>query len=130
MRGRAILPAIAAVAAAASLSAGCGSQGTTRAVPETVEGPLPTTTTPAAGEGNPEAGAKVFQSAGCGACHALAAAGSKGTVGPDLDEAKPSLELIIDRVTNGKGAMPPFRDSLSEQQIADVAAYVVQATGG
>jgi mono/diheme cytochrome c family protein len=28
------------------------------------------------------------------------------------------------------GAMPPFAGQLTDQQIADVAAYVVQATGG
>ena len=32
------------------------------------------------------------------------------------------LALAIDRVTNGQGAMPSFADSLSEQEIADVAA--------
>ena len=49
-------------------------------------------------------------------------------VGPNLDEAKPSAELVVDRVTNGKGVMPPF-DQLSEQQIADVAAYVSSVAG-
>ena len=33
-------------------------------------------------------------------------------------------------VTNGKGGMPPFGKSLTAQQIADVAAYVTQSTGG
>jgi mono/diheme cytochrome c family protein len=51
-------------------------------------------------------------------------------VGPNLDDAKPSYELVVDRVTNGMGAMPAFAGQLSEQQIQDVAAYVVQATGG
>jgi mono/diheme cytochrome c family protein len=122
--------AVLPVLVAALLAAGCGSQGTTRAVPETVEGPLPTTTAPAGPKGNAAAGEKVFKTAGCGSCHTLAAAGAKGTVGPSLDQAKPSLELVIDRVTNGKGAMPPFRGSLSAQQIADVAAYVVASTSG
>ena len=35
----------------------------------------------------------------------------------------------IDRVTNGKGGMPAFGDSLSETQIADVAAYVSSVAG-
>ena len=35
-----------------------------------------------------------------------------------------------DRDTKGMGAMPPFGDQLTAQQIADVAAYVVQSTGG
>ena len=53
-----------------------------------------------------------------------------GTVGPNLDDSQPSLELVVDRVTNGQGGMPSFSASLSEQQIADVSAYVVQATSG
>ena len=35
---------------------------------------------------------------------------------------------MIERVTNGKGAMPAFGEQLSEQQIADVAAYVHEST--
>ena len=82
------------------------------------------------GGGDPAAGKAVFSSNGCGGCHTLAAAGTSGNVGPNLDEKKPSLSLVVDRVTHGKGTMPPFADTLSEQQIKDVAAYVVQSTGG
>ncbi len=57
-------------------------------------------------------------------------AGASGNVGPNLDEAKPALALVVDRVTNGKGAMPSFKGQLTDKQIADVAAYVVKATGG
>jgi len=32
-------------------------------------------------------GKAVFASAGCGGCHTLAAAGSSGTTGPNLDDA-------------------------------------------
>jgi cytochrome c553 len=88
----------------------------------------PTETEPGA-EGDPVAGKAVF-TANCAACHTLADAGTTGTVGPNLDESQPSLELTTDRVTNGQGAMPAFGNSLSEQQIADVSAYVVQATSG
>jgi mono/diheme cytochrome c family protein len=49
-------------------------------------------------------------------------------VGPSLDASKPSVALVIDRVTNGKGAMSPY-NTLSEQQIADVAAYVHESAG-
>jgi mono/diheme cytochrome c family protein len=90
-----------------------------------------TTETGGAGEGDPVAGKEVFLgSAGCGTCHTLADAGTSGTVGPNLDDSKPSVDLAVDRVTNGAGAMPPFADSLSEQQIRDVATYVSQAAGG
>ncbi len=74
-------------------------------------------------------GKEIFAQAGCGSCHTLADAGSTGSVGPDLDQAKPSVELAIDRVTNGKGVMPPFKGQLSEQQIRAVAEYVASAAG-
>ena len=42
----------------------------------------------------------------------------------------PSYELAVERVTNGQGVMPSFADTLSEEQIQDVAAYVSSAAGG
>lgn len=77
---------------------------------------------------NPAAGEKVFASAGCGNCHALAAANATGTVGPNLDESNPSFDLAVDRVTNGKDEMPAFKGQLSEQQIRDVSAYVAASS--
>jgi len=89
------------------------------------------TTEPTGGTGDPVAGKDVFLSAGgCGSCHTLADAGATGTIGPNLDAASPSLDLAVERVTNGSGVMPPFKDTLSEQQIQDVAAYVSSAAGG
>jgi mono/diheme cytochrome c family protein len=85
-------------------------------------------TTGGGAAGNAEAGKAVFVSAGCGSCHTLAAANATGTLGPSLDETKPSEALVVDRVTNGMGAMPPFEGQLSAEQIADVAAYVHAAT--
>jgi cbb3-type cytochrome c oxidase subunit III len=69
-------------------------------------------------------GKSIFASAGCASCHTFQAAGSSGTIGPNLDEAKPTFELAIERITNGKGQMPPFRDSLSADQIRAVAEFV------
>jgi cytochrome c6 len=90
-----------------------------------------TTTDGAPAEGDPAAGKEVFLgSAGCGSCHTLADAGTSGTIGPNLDDSQPSFELAVDRVTNGQGAMPSFSSTLSETQIADVAAYVSSAAGG
>jgi mono/diheme cytochrome c family protein len=80
--------------------------------------------------GDPAAGKPVFTSAGCAGCHTLADANAHGTVGPNLDQAKPPLSLVVTRVTKGAGAMPSFKGQLSDKQIADVAAYVVKATGG
>jgi mono/diheme cytochrome c family protein len=80
--------------------------------------------------GDPVAGKAVFETAGCKGCHTLKDAGATGTVGPNLDQAKPPLSLVVARVTKGQGAMPPFKGQLTDKQIADVAAYVVKATGG
>ncbi len=85
---------------------------------------------PAKATGDATAGKAVFASAGCGACHALAAAGTSGAVGPNLDEAKPDATLVVERVTKGQGVMPAFEGQLEESQIQDVAAYVVASTQG
>ena len=82
------------------------------------------------GQGDAAAGKEVFLgTAGCGSCHTLSDAGTSGTVGPNLDDAQPSFELVVDRVTNGAGAMPPFAGTLTEQQINDVGAYVSSVAG-
>jgi cytochrome c553 len=74
-------------------------------------------------------GKDIFQQAGCTGCHTLADAGSTGTVGPNLDDAKPPESLVVDRVTNGKGAMPSFKGKLTPQQIQAVAKYVSSVAG-
>lgn len=101
---------------------GAGGEGTA------TEGGEGTTTEPAAG-GDAEAGKQVFASAKCGSCHTLADAGASGAVGPSLDASKPPASLVVERVTNGRGAMPAFADELSETQIEDVAAYVSSVAG-
>ena len=112
--------------------AGCGGGEEVSPTPETIVGTLPEATTAeqptSTLQGDASNGAKVFASAGCGGCHTLEAAGSSGTVGPNLDQAQPDPSLVTQRVTNGQGAMPSFADSLSEQEIADVAAYVSEST--
>jgi cytochrome c6 len=76
----------------------------------------------------PTDGKSIF-TANCGSCHTLADAGTAGAVGPNLDDARPPKDLVVDRVTNGKGAMPSFSDSLDEKQIQAVADYVSGAAG-
>lgn len=73
-------------------------------------------------------GPGIFAAAGCGSCHTFTPGGGKGNVGPNLDEAMPSVELVIDRVTNGMGAMPSFSNKLSEEQIKTLAEWI--ASGG
>jgi mono/diheme cytochrome c family protein len=86
-----------------------------------------------AGTGAPPAetptdGKSIF-TANCGSCHTLADAGTAGTIGPNLDAAKPPKSLVVDRVTNGQGVMPSFKDSLNAAQIEAVAEYVSSAAG-
>jgi mono/diheme cytochrome c family protein len=79
--------------------------------------------------GGPVDGKSIF-TGNCGSCHTLADAGTTGTVGPNLDESRPPKDLVVDRVTNGMGAMPSFKDTLSPEQIEAVAEYVAGAAGG
>jgi mono/diheme cytochrome c family protein len=130
-------PSLAAIAAIAFIAvlAGCGAEGVVSPTPNTVVGALPKATvdpaTPAFKlKGDPTAGKQVFLSAGCTGCHTLADAKATGTVGPNLDQVKPDYRRATARVTLGKGQMPTFKGTLSDQKIADVAAYVVTATGG
>jgi mono/diheme cytochrome c family protein len=142
--------ALVLLALAACFAAGCGGEEEVTPTPDTVSGSLPTETEPTeteptetepteteptetepAAEGDPVAGKQVFLgSSACGTCHTLADAGTTGTIGPNLDDAQPSFELAVNRVTNGQGAMPAFSGQLSEQEIADVSAYVSTASGG
>jgi len=122
---------------------GVGVATATTTLPTPTPTPTPTTTTTAAPPppvtkppateplgGDPVDGASVFASAGCTSCHTLAAAGSTGTIGPDLDSIANELTqaLIVNQVTNGGQTMPSFAQSLTPTQINDVAAYVYQST--
>ncbi|MEI7761082.1 MAG: cytochrome c [Thermoleophilia bacterium] len=118
------------------LTTGCLDGTETTATADKVVGELPTAATKADDLpalkliGEAAAGKAVFASQSCGSCHTLAASGTSGAVGPNLDESKSSTELVVARVTEGKSPMPAFGETLTAQQIADVAAYVSQSTGG
>jgi sulfite dehydrogenase len=133
---RRLVPLLAVLAVLGVIASGCSKPGgsVTTPTPETVVGTVatqPTETIAAVYKnGDANAGKQVFETAGCKGCHTLKDAGATGTVGPNLDQAKPPLSLVVTRVTKGKGGMPSFKGQLTDKQIADVAAYVVKATGG
>jgi mono/diheme cytochrome c family protein len=132
---RRLLPLAIFLVFAAGCSVNKPGEKTVAPLPVTVVGTVPKAAPAAAvpaayKNGDSVAGKAVFETAGCKGCHTLKDAGATGTVGPNLDQAKPPLSLVVERVTKGAGAMPPFKGQISDKQIADVAAYVVKATGG
>jgi len=116
--------------AALVVVAGCGGSEDASPTPETVIGEIPTGSEDGgATEGDPAAGKEVFASAGCGSCHTLSDAGATGTVGPNLDESSVDFAAAQTQITNGGGGMQAYSGTLSEEEIANVAAYVVSARG-
>jgi outer membrane protein assembly factor BamB len=105
-----------------------GAKGATQTT--TAAAPAPTTTaaTTTSG-GTASAAGKAIFTQNCGSCHTLGAAGTSGTVGPDLDQLKPSFATVQKQVTNGGAVMPAFGGRLSETQIAAVATYVSSVAG-
>ncbi|MEI8104453.1 MAG: cbb3-type cytochrome c oxidase subunit I [Actinomycetes bacterium] len=88
-------------------------------------------TTTTSGE-SPEftAGKQAFASAGCAGCHTLKAAGAAGAVGPNFDVTAPDEAKVIDRVANGRNAMPPYKGKLTTEQIKDIAVFISQSEEG
>jgi len=83
--------------------------------------------------GDVGAGEQVF-SGNCAACHA----GGQNVIMPEKTLEKEALEEYLDggfneksvmkQVTNGKNAMPAFGGRLSDDDIANVAAYVIKTS--
>jgi mono/diheme cytochrome c family protein len=141
------------VALAVGLSACGGGSGSSSTSGTTTEGSSPfsstdeaTTSASTTAAGDPTAGKEVFAANGCGACHALRAAESSGTVGPDLnqrlvadaeDAGVPLGEYVRQSITDPgavvatgyqPGVMPAnFVDSLSLEQMDDLVAFVTQS---
>jgi mono/diheme cytochrome c family protein len=115
------------VVAAALLAAGCG------AVPHMT-----------AGEGNAVPGKALFAQ-NCGQCHVLEAAGTMGTIGPNLDDVFGIVrkqgfdESTIRDVVRGQIAYPETETAsggpgmpaeiVTGQQAEDVADFVAQCAG-
>jgi cytochrome c2 len=124
---------VVAVAVSACGGSSSSSSSSSQSTPTTTES-TPTTapaTMSMAGSGGAvtaAAGKKVF-AANCGSCHTLAAAGTNGNVGPNLDDLKPDMAMVVHQVTNGGGGMPAFASQFSKTEIQSVAKYVSSAAG-
>jgi plastocyanin len=86
-------------------------------------------------------GGQIFTSAGCGSCHTLAAAGSTGETGPNLDEflapddtTEAVEEMIVDpnaELAEGYAAnvMPTtYRQTMSNTEVHQLAEFLVATT--
>ena len=124
--------------------AGCGGKQIVSPTAETVVGTVAAEKQQA--KGDAKAGAALFTAQGCGGCHVFKPANSQGNVGPDLDKlaqyAKTANQGSLQEFTHEsianpsayieKGypnAMPNFGSTLSDQQIADLVAYLTQNQG-
>jgi mono/diheme cytochrome c family protein len=86
-------------------------------------------------------GAQVFANNGCGTCHTLAAVGSGGVVGPDLDEVLPGQspdeieEDIVDPNKEIAKGYPPnvmpsnFGQTISKKEIEQLVEYLSKEAG-
>jgi cytochrome c553 len=81
------------------------------------------------GGGDAAAGEEIFV-ANCGSCHTLTAAGTSGNIGPNLDDTSFDQGAVEEQVAQGGGGMPAFEGQLSEEEIRNVAAFVVASEGG
>jgi mono/diheme cytochrome c family protein len=86
-------------------------------------------------------GGQIFAGAGCGSCHTLAAVGTTGTTGPDLEESlapddntagieemivKPNVEVVEGYPPN---VMPQtYGETLSKTEIHNLAEFLVEST--
>ncbi len=70
-------------------------------------------------------GKEVFLEGGnCAACHSLSDAGSMSDIGPNLNQIRPQVQIILMAVRNGIGVMPAMEGILTDEEIEAVAHYV------
>ena len=78
------------------------------------------------------AGLEVFNRMGCGSCHRLAAAGSTGPIGPNLDErlkshTARSLKAKITAPVEGTGMPADFDERMSEAELDALVAFLLSS---
>src|SRR2546430_10689629 len=148
------------LATAALTLAGCGGERTVSPKPQTVIGSVPTQTAPATTSTTPSGGGgttttggggagaasgkALFASNGCVSCHTYKPAGSKATVGPDLDKLatyaktakKPLAAFVRGSIVNPNAyvqpgfppnVMPSF-SSLSKSQVDALGSFLTKGS--
>ena len=87
---------------------------------------IPAFAAPADAPADVKAGAALFRDKGCSFCHGADLHGTKKA--PALadirnDKTWPAAKMT-DQILNGGLKMPPFRDSLSDEEIAQLVAFL------
>jgi mono/diheme cytochrome c family protein len=75
-------------------------------------------------KGDATAGATVYKDQGCTTCHGADGKGTSVTMENVAAAAVSEKEESIEQILNGGGLMTAYKDKLSDQQIADVVAYL------
>lgn len=77
-------------------------------------------------EESAKTGAALFRDKGCAYCHGAGAVGTKKA--PALTEVwkdkSLTTEKMTDQILNGGQKMPPFRDSVTDDEVTDLIAYL------
>ena len=117
---RAMVVTLTALALMGGVASGCGGGND-----DASTAPPPATTATETGDGQAASGAQLFSS-NCQSCHGVD--GTGGHVGPDLQKSSVAEDLakVEKQVRNGGGAMPPFSDVLSDEEIDVLSHYVVE----
>jgi mono/diheme cytochrome c family protein len=73
-----------------------------------------------------KAGAALFRDKGCAYCHGVGGVGTKKA--PALTDVwkdkNLTTEKMTDQILNGGQKMPPFRDSVTDDEVTDLISYL------
>lgn len=75
-------------------------------------------------------GEEIYQQV-CARCHGAALTGRVGpALGPGSDAARQPDDFLVRTITDGRGRMPSFSLTLSDEQIARVISYIREVQEG
>ncbi len=131
---------VVAVLGCAALGIGMGESSADRKTPPSAKEIAAAKQRIAAGSAGVERGRAAFEADGCDRCHAIAAIGADGRLGPRLDtldeDADHNLESIADPrddITDGypSNLMPTdYADRLGDARVQALADFVTAVSGG
>ena len=110
---------LSSLLAAVALLAGCGGDGDSGS-----DGPPAKPPFEVVQSGKPADGRDVFADS-CAGCHGDDGGGGSGPALAGRGEYT-NADVVVEQIRDGGGGMPAFEGDLSEQELADVSAFVVK----